>query len=52
MENQAPEPIRIELSPDQKAKIQQLTGKELDALQFTAEELEARLAPLQRIALN
>lgn len=37
--------IRIELTPEQKAKIRSTTGKDADAVEFTVEELEARIAP-------
>jgi hypothetical protein len=37
--------ISINLTPEQKAQIQQATGKKADALEFEVEELEARIAP-------
>jgi hypothetical protein len=37
--------IRIELTPEQKANIRNTTGKDADAVEFTVEELEARIAP-------
>lgn len=37
--------VRIELTAEQRAKIQQETGKEASAIEFAAEELEERIAP-------
>jgi hypothetical protein len=37
--------IRIELTPEQKANIRSTTGKDADAVEFSVEELEARIAP-------
>jgi len=37
--------IRIDLTESQKQMIRDATGKELDALEFTAEALEDRVAP-------
>ena len=37
--------VRIELTPDQKQQIQKETGKQLDAVELTASELEERIAP-------
>ncbi|MEX2284136.1 MAG: hypothetical protein WEE89_16740 [Gemmatimonadota bacterium] len=39
--------IRIELTAEQKRIIADQTGKEIAALEFTAEELEQRIAPLR-----
>jgi hypothetical protein len=41
--------IRIELTPEQKAKIRSTTGKDAEAVEFTVEELEARIAPVKII---
>lgn len=41
------EPIRIKLSPAQKAMIRKKTGKKAEALELTAEELEERIAPMR-----
>lgn len=38
-------PIRIELTEEQKEKIRQVTGKDAAAIEFSAEELEERVAP-------
>jgi hypothetical protein len=40
-----PQPIRVELTPEQKQMIRTLTGQEVEALEFTAEELEQRITP-------
>ncbi len=37
--------VRIELTEEQKQKIRQQTGKDAAALEFTADELEERIAP-------
>jgi hypothetical protein len=37
--------VRIELTPEQKVFVQQEIGKEADAVELTASELEARIAP-------
>jgi hypothetical protein len=38
-------PIRIELTPDQKAKVRAATGKDAEAVELSVEELEERIAP-------
>jgi hypothetical protein len=40
--------VRIELTEEQKQAIRDATGKELDAVEFTAEALEERIAPMTR----
>ena len=37
--------FRIELTPEQKAKIRNATGKDADAVELSVEELEERIAP-------
>ena len=37
--------IRIKLTPDQQREIKKATGKNAEALELTAEELEERIAP-------
>ena len=37
--------FRIELTPDQKAKIREATGKDAEAVELSVEELEERIAP-------
>lgn len=39
------QPVRIELTDEQKAQLKQATGKDAAALELTAEELEDRIAP-------
>ena len=41
--------VRIELTPEQKQLIKKQTGKEAEAVELTAQELEERIAP--RISL-
>ena len=42
--------IRIDLTPDQKRRVKDRTGKNADAIELTVQELEARIAP--RLAAN
>jgi hypothetical protein len=37
--------FRIELTPEQKENIRKATGKDAEAVEFSVEELEARIAP-------
>ena len=37
--------IRIELTPEQKAKVREATGKDAEAVELSVEELEERIAP-------
>jgi hypothetical protein len=37
--------VRIELTPDQKAKVREATGKDADAVELSVEELEERITP-------
>jgi hypothetical protein len=39
------ERIRIELTEEQKKQLKETSGKDVKALEFTVEELEARIAP-------
>ena len=43
--SQEGDPIRIELTDEQKAKIKDATGKDASAIEFTAEDLESRAMP-------
>jgi len=45
MAHGTPQPIRIELTPEQKQQIRNATGQDIEAFEFTAEELEQRIAP-------
>jgi hypothetical protein len=46
MENRNPQnPVRIELTEEQKKQIKEATGKEASAVEFEADELEDRIAP-------
>ncbi len=38
--------IRIELTPEQQKKIRDATGENVQSLDFTAKELEERIAPV------
>ena len=39
--------VRIELTPEQKQLIKKETGKDAEAVELTAHELEERIAPLK-----
>jgi hypothetical protein len=39
------EPVRINLTEDQKAQIRRQTGKDAEALELSVDELEDRIAP-------
>ncbi len=39
------EPIRIKLTPEQREMVRKATGKNAEALELTAQELEERIAP-------
>jgi uncharacterized small protein (DUF1192 family) len=39
------EPVRINLTEEQKAEIRSKTGKDADAVELSVEELEERIAP-------
>lgn len=43
-------PVRIELTEEQKKQVREATGKEADAIELKAEELEERIAPFGRLA--
>jgi hypothetical protein len=37
--------IRIELTPEQKKQIKEASGEDVNSIEFTAQELESRIAP-------
>jgi len=41
------EPVRIQLTPEQKALVKGATGKTAEAIELSVTELEERIAPLQ-----
>ncbi len=43
--SKAKDPIRIKLTPEQKAAIRNVTGKDAEALELSVDELEERIAP-------
>lgn len=45
MEKQ-PQRIRIELTAEQKKRIKEASGEDVDAIELTAQELEDRIAPI------
>jgi hypothetical protein len=38
--------VKIELTPDQKAELEKSTGKTVEAIELSVEELEQRIAPM------
>jgi uncharacterized small protein (DUF1192 family) len=40
--------FRIELTPEQKAKVRDATGKDAEAVELSVEELEERIAPYKK----
>lgn len=42
------QPVRIELTEEQKKQILETTGKEASAIELTVEELEERVSPRAR----
>jgi uncharacterized small protein (DUF1192 family) len=42
------DPFRIDLTPDQKAKVRDVTGKDAEAVELSVEELEERIAPRKK----
>jgi len=44
--------IRIELTPEQSEQIKAETGRSVTTLDLTVQELETRVAPYYRLALN
>jgi uncharacterized small protein (DUF1192 family) len=41
------EPVRIQLTPEQKALVKGATGKNAETIELSVTELEERIAPLQ-----
>jgi hypothetical protein len=44
--------VRIKLTDEQKSQIRNQTGKDAEALEFSVEELEERIAPKKKISTN
>lgn len=42
------QPVRIELTEEQKKQISEATGKDASAIELTVEELEERVSPRSR----
>jgi hypothetical protein len=42
------EPVRISLTEEQKAQIRAQTGKDAEAVEFSVDELEDRIAPIAK----
>lgn len=41
--------VRIELTEEQRRQLEEATGKQATAIEFTAEELEERIAPTKGV---
>lgn len=41
------QPVRLELTEEQKQQIRDATGKDAEAIELTAEELEERVSPFR-----
>jgi hypothetical protein len=39
-------PVRLELTEEQRRQLEEATGQQAVAIEFTAEELEERIAPM------
>jgi hypothetical protein len=51
MSDKKSNPVRVELTEEQRKKLREQTGKDAAAIEFSAEELEERIAPA-RGAIN
>ena len=43
--SQRPDAVRLDLTPEQRAKVKEQTGKDAEAIELGVEELEQRIAP-------
>jgi uncharacterized small protein (DUF1192 family) len=41
------QPVRLTLTPEQKAEVLKSTGKSAEAIELSVEELEERIAPMK-----
>ena len=41
--------VRLELTPEQKQQVRNSIGREADAIELSAKELEERIAPMMRL---
>jgi uncharacterized small protein (DUF1192 family) len=44
--------FRLALTPEQKDQIRKATGKEVESIELSVEELEERIAPMTSAGLN
>ncbi|MEO7520696.1 MAG: hypothetical protein ABIW79_02655 [Gemmatimonas sp.] len=44
--------VRIDLTPDQQAKVMETTGKDVQSIELSTQELEERIAPMQMLDLE
>jgi hypothetical protein len=52
MQDRKKNPVRIDLTEEQKQRIREQTGKDAAAIEFTVEELEERIAPIAPLNVN
>ena len=50
--NRNPNFVRLPLTDDQKAQVRATTGKEVEAIELTPQELEERIAPRMKLPLE
>ncbi len=50
--SKANEVVRISLTRSQSEEIKAVTGRDVEAIEFTVQELEERIAPFYRLAGN
>jgi hypothetical protein len=43
---------QLELTPEQRSVVRELTGQDAETLEFSIQELEERIAPVTRAGLN
>jgi hypothetical protein len=50
--DKSPEFVRLPLTDDQKAQVRASTGKDAEAIELSAQELEERIAPRMRLTAD
>jgi hypothetical protein len=43
--------VRIDLTPDQQAKVLETTGKDVQSIELSTQELEERIAPMDLLEM-
>jgi hypothetical protein len=44
--------VRIDLTPEQQAKVMETTGKDVHSIELSTQELEERIAPMDMLSLE